>query len=205
MATISHYTPKSITLHPPIQSFETKIAWLYQRYKYQVSKNNPFQNTYYTLPTPILNHIFTTFNIIHSYFSSPVTCPTSIQKLYSPFSRDKIFGSLGTCFQYRWHGLGYAHPHDKNADQKSLYWARLAASTDPYNITIIALPNNKWYDNITSLIGPFPDTYVIAHFPPNTITYEEPTIPIHLNRKPYTETIALHLYCVHHKNSHIST
>jgi hypothetical protein len=61
------------------------------------------------------------------------------------------------------------------------------------------------YDNIAPLIGPFPDTHVIAHFPPNMIAYEEPTIPTHLNIEPRTETAALHLYCIHHKNSPIST
>jgi hypothetical protein len=138
----------SLIFTPPIQSFETKIAWLYQRYKYRIPKHDPSQNTQYTLPTPILNHIFSTFNITHSYFSSPLTCPTSIHKLYSSFPRDKIFGSLGTSFQYRWHGLGYAHPHDINAAQQTLHWARLAASTDPNNIT---LPNNKWYDNLAHM------------------------------------------------------
>jgi hypothetical protein len=56
-----------------------------------------------------------------------------------------------------------------------------------------------------SHIGPFPDTHVIAYFPPNTITYEEPTIPAHLNIESRTETAALHLYCIHHTNSPIST
>jgi hypothetical protein len=97
---------------PPIQSFETEIDWLYQHYKYWFFKHSSLKNAQYALPTSIVNHIFASFNIIHSYFSSPVTCPTSIQSNYFPFAKDKIFGSLGTSFQYQWHGLGYVHPHD---------------------------------------------------------------------------------------------
>ena len=79
-----------------------------------------------------------------------------------------------------------------------------AASIDPNNITIITLPNDKWYDNITPLIVPFPNTHVITYFPLNTVAYKEPTILAHLNIEPYTETAALHHYCIHHKNSPIS-
>ena len=176
----------SLTFTPPIQSFETEIAWLYQRYKYQIPKHDPSQNAQYTLPTPILNHIFSTFNITHSYFSSPLTCPTSIQKNSSFFPRNKIFGSFGTSFQYRWYGLGYAYLHDINAAQQTLYWVRLAVSTDPNNITLITLSNNKWYDNLARLIGLFPNTHVIAYFPPRMLTYEEPTILAHLKIEPRT-------------------
>jgi hypothetical protein len=108
---------------PPIQSFETKLVWLYHRYKPQLSKNDPVNRAQYTLPTAILNHLFDSFQIIHSYFSSPFTCPTSIHKFYSPFTRDKIFGSLGTSFQHQWQGLGYAHPHNAQDTQQVMHWA----------------------------------------------------------------------------------
>ena len=85
-------------LIPPTQSFETEIVWLYQRYKYRTPKNDPLKYSHYSIPKILLNHIITYFNIIHSYFSSPVTCSTLIQKFYSPFSRDKIFGSIGNAY-----------------------------------------------------------------------------------------------------------
>jgi hypothetical protein len=97
-------------LEPPTQSFETKIVWLYQRYKYRIPKNDPLKRAQYTIPTPILDLLITTFNINHSYFSSPVTCPTQFTQFYSPFSRDIIFGSLGKAFHHKWQGIGYAHP-----------------------------------------------------------------------------------------------
>ena len=38
-------------LEPPIQSFETEIVWLYQRYKYRILKNDPLKCAQYTIPT----------------------------------------------------------------------------------------------------------------------------------------------------------
>ena len=83
-------TPHS--LEPPTQSFETEIVWLYQIYKYRIPKNDPLKCAQYTIPTPILDFLIASFNINHSYFSSPVTCSTRVTQFYSPFSRDKIFG-----------------------------------------------------------------------------------------------------------------
>jgi hypothetical protein len=76
----------------------------------QIPKNGPLKESQHTLPQDILDYITTTFNISQSYFSSPVTCSTHITQLFSPFARDKVFGSLGTAFQYKWKVIGYAHP-----------------------------------------------------------------------------------------------
>jgi hypothetical protein len=56
-------------LEPPTQPFETEIVWLYQRYKYRIPKNDPLKLAQYTLPTPILNFLITSFNISHSYIT----------------------------------------------------------------------------------------------------------------------------------------
>ena len=77
-------------LIPPTQSFETEIVWLYQRYKYRISKKDPLKYSHHSIPKILLDHITTSFNITHSYFSSPVICSTLIQIFYSPFSRDNI-------------------------------------------------------------------------------------------------------------------
>jgi hypothetical protein len=113
-------------LEPSTQSFETEIVWLYQRYKYRIPKNDPFKRAQYTIPTQILDLLITTFNITHSYFSSPITCPTQFTQFYSPFSRDIIFGSLGKMFDYKWQGTGYAHPHTSTDLQQAIHWARMA-------------------------------------------------------------------------------
>jgi ribonuclease HI len=70
---------------------------------------------------------------------------------------------------------------------------------------IIAFPDKKWYKNITPLIGPFLDIHVIAYFPPDTLTYEDPITPTPLITEPQIETTTLYIYCVHHKNYPIHT
>ena len=130
-------------LIPPTQSFEIEIVWLYQRYKYRTPKNDPLKYSHHYIPKILLDHITTYFNITHSYFSSPVTCSTLIQEFYSPFSRNKIFGSIGHAFSYKWKGIGYAHPHNEKEAETAIHWARLAAKNDPNTITILTIPDNK--------------------------------------------------------------
>jgi hypothetical protein len=114
--------------------------------------------------TPVLDLLITTFNINHSYFSSPVTCPIQFTQFYSPFSRDIIFGSLGKAFDHKWQGIGYAHPHNTTDLQQAIHWACMAAQNDPHTITILISPDINWYQNSNPHTGPFPDTHVIAHF-----------------------------------------
>ena len=130
-------------LIPPTQPFETEIVWLYQRYKYRISKNNPLKYSHHCIPKILLDHITTSFNITHSYFSSPITCSTLIKKFYSPFFRYKIFGSIGKAFSYKWKGIGYAHLHNEKEAETIIHWARLAAKNDPNTITILTIPDNK--------------------------------------------------------------
>ena len=127
--TQSKNRPNGLT--PPTQSFETEIVWFYQRYRYRISKNDPFKYPHHSIPKILLDHITASFNITHSYFSSPVKCSTLIQKFYSPFSRDKIFGSIGHAFSYKWKGIGYAHPHNEKDAKTAIHWARLAAKMTP--------------------------------------------------------------------------
>ena len=192
------------SLEPPTQSFETEIVWLYQRYKYCIPKNDPLKCAQYTIPTPILDFLITIFNINHSYFSSPVTCPIQFTQFYSPFFRDKIFRSLGKAFEQKWKGIGYAHPHNAIDLQQAIHWARIAAKNDPNTITLLISKDIDWYHNLNPYTGPFVDTHIIAHFAANTIIYEELTIPPELNitRK---EVSTLRIFCIHHQNSHIGT
>jgi hypothetical protein len=84
----NHFISHLPTIEPPLQSFEIEIIWLIYRYKYP-------KNTQYALPNNMLDHLTTSFNITHSYFSSPITCSTLLKKFYSPFPCDCIFGSIG--------------------------------------------------------------------------------------------------------------
>ena len=154
------------------------------------------------MPKILLDHITTSFNITHSYFSSPVTCSTLIKDFHSPFSRDKIFGSIGHAFSYKWKGIEYAHPHNEEEAEKTIHWAQSATKNDPNTVTILTILDNKWYQNHIPYIGPFPDTHVIAHILADTIIHEEPTIPLELN-KPRVEPSTIHILCVHHSNNNV--
>ncbi|HYP43503.1 MAG TPA: hypothetical protein VEQ18_05725, partial [Candidatus Nitrosocosmicus sp.] len=156
------------------------MVWLYQRYKYRTPKTDPLKNSHHSLPNQLLDHIITSYNITHSYFSSPVTCSTKINKFYSPLDRDKVFGSIGKAFTYKWNGIGYAHPHNEATAKKTLRWVRLGAKNDPSTIAVLTLPDKKWYQNLPPHIGPFPDTHVVTYIPADTITYFEPTKPLEI-------------------------
>jgi len=108
-------------LIPAIQPFETEVVWLYQRYEHKNHKKNTIKTPHHTIPSNILDTLITTFNITHSYFSSPITCSMKSTQFYSTFARDKIFGSLGTAFQYKWKGIGYAHPNDAKTAQQAIH------------------------------------------------------------------------------------
>ena len=125
-----------------------------------------------------------------------------MKDFHSPLSRDKIFGSIGYAFSYKWKGIGYVHPHNEKEAGKAIYWAKLAAKNDPNTVTILTIPNNKWYQNHTPYIGPFPDTHVIAHIQADMITYEEPTVPLKLN-KPWVEPSTIRILCLHHSNNNV--
>jgi ribonuclease HI len=191
-------------LVPHTQTFEREVVWLYQRYKSKIPKNTSTKTTLHTLPTSIIDSLITTFDISHSYFSSPVSCSTKISKFYSFFARDKIFGAIGTAFEYKWEGIDYAHPHNEETSQQAIHWARLAAKNDPNTITIVVLPNINWYQDPSPYTGPFPNTHVITQFAADTITYEEPTIP-QKRQVPKTEPLAIRILCIHHQNHNIGT
>jgi ribonuclease HI len=203
----NHYTTNStITqqLDPPRQPFETKIIWLYERYKYRIPKTDPLKKSHYTIPTETLDQIITIFNIKTSYFSSPLTCSTLVNTYYSPFQRDSVFGSKGTAFTHKWQDRGYAHPHNKENIQKAIHWACLAAKENQDTITILTIPDEEWTTNNIPYKTIFDDTHVIIYFPPDSITYTEPTIPPELNKEPRIETLAIRILCIHHKNTAIN-
>jgi hypothetical protein len=50
----------------------------------------------------------------------------------------------------------------------------------------------------------FDDTHVSIHFPPNTIIYREPTIPLELNKEPRKETSSIRILCIHHQSTGIN-
>ena len=71
----------------------------------------PSHNHNILSPPPPTNarNLINIFQLSHSYFSIPLTCPTNSTQYYSPHDRDMIFGSLGLSFSHQWIGHGFAH------------------------------------------------------------------------------------------------
>jgi hypothetical protein len=183
-------------------TIDTIVAWLYHRYKYRIPKNDPLKATHYYLPPPLLDHILTSFSITHSYFSSPVTCSTTLTHFYSLYTRDKIFRSLEDTFTDQWVGWRFTHPHSIQAADQALHWARLATQEDPTNITLLLIQDQTWYYASEPHKHLFPDTHILAHFEADTLPYFEPTIPKELIE---TCTEPLRLLCIHHQQNLVSS
>jgi hypothetical protein len=124
----------------------------------------------------MLKHLLTSFNITHTYFSSPLTYSTHLTHFYSPHPRDCIFGSLGTALSYKWNKQGFAHPLPSLLPQ-AIHMARLATKEDPQSYTILLNSNPNWYQHINPYYQIYLDTHVIAYIPPNTLRYHEPINP----------------------------
>jgi hypothetical protein len=184
------------SIKPTLPTIRNKSNMAIRKIQIPNPKNRP-------LPTEILDQIITLFNIKTSYFSSPFTCSILVNTYYSPFQRDSIFGSRGTTFKHKWLGNGYAHPHNKENIQKTIYWARLAAKENQDTITILTIPDEEWITNDAPYKTIFEDTHVIIYFPPNAIIYTEPTIPPKLNKEPRMEPLAVRILCIYHKNTTI--
>jgi hypothetical protein len=86
----------------------------------------------------------------------------------------------------------------------TIHWAQLAAKNDPNTITILVIPDINRYQNYSPHTGPFRDTHIIDHFAADTIIYDEPITPLDINI-PRIEPLAIHIFCIHHKNHNIDT
>jgi hypothetical protein len=80
-----------------------------------------------------------------------------------------------------------------------------AAKENQDTFTILTIPDGEWTTNNTPYKSIYDDTHVYddIHFPPDTITYTEPTIPPKLSKEPRIETLAVQILCIHHKNTTI--
>jgi hypothetical protein len=146
---------------PSLQTFEIEVIWMLYQYWY-------LKNTQYSLLTDMLEHISTTFNITHTFFSSPLTCSTLLNYFYSPFSCNWIFGSLGTTFCHKWNGFGFSYPPPSLLPQ-AIHMARFSTKEDPLSYTIIVNSYPNWHQYTNPYYTAYPNTHVIAYILPNTL------------------------------------
>jgi hypothetical protein len=187
-------------LHPPPQDFETEVLWLLQRYVTILPKKKPKtiqpQNLHHTLHPEIIKTLITTFQITHSYYSSPLTCPIQITQFHSPHNRDIIFGSLGHAKSSKWTGIGLAFPTDYNTTVEAIHWARMAAKEDPTTVTILIANHKDWTTQNLPLTTK-PDVHVMTTIPPHTIKYKPtPEWPTYYQ---YDEPALTSIICIHNQ------
>ena len=118
-------TQRTNSLQPPPRNFETLLLWLTQRCITTLPKRKPKniqpENLHHTLHPEITKMLIESFEITHSYYSSPLTCPTQITQYYSPHDQDIIFGSMGHAQSSRWKGIGLAYPTDHNTTVEAIH------------------------------------------------------------------------------------
>lgn len=135
-------------LQPPPQDFETKILWLIQRYITIFPKKKPKNirpsNLHHTLHPDITKLLIESFKITHTYYSSPLTCPTQLTQYNSPHSIDILFGSMGHAKSSCWKGKGLVFPTNHNSILEAIHWARMAAKEDKQTITILTINYKDW-------------------------------------------------------------
>jgi ribonuclease HI len=142
----------------------------------------------------LLDLIVEKFNITHSYYSSPLTCPTSLTSFRSPHPRDCVFGATGSSTSHKWHGNGIAIPPHFEAKQ-ALKWAKIAASQHSTTFTILLLQDANWNTLSNPMTHPHSDIQILAHFPRNTLKYyPNHPFPSYIHN---TELEAMSLICVH--------
>ena len=187
-------------LQPKVQNFETEILWLIQRYVTILPKKKPkhilTNNQHHTIPPEITELLINSFQITHSYYSSPLTCPIQITQYNSPHTRDIIFGSLGHAHSSRWKGHGLAFPPDYNTTLQAIHWARMAAKENTHTSTILIINHQDWTPQKLNLTN-VADIHVIATIPPHTMQYK-PT-PEWPQYYQYTETSLTSIIYIHNQ------
>ena len=156
-------------LQPPPQDFETEILWLIQRYVAILPKKKPKiihpNNNHNTLHPDIIRLLIDSFQITHSYYSSPLTCPTKLTQYNSPHNCDIIFGSLGHAQSSRWKGIGLAYPTDHKTTLEAIHWARMAAKEDKHTATILIVNHNDWTPQQLPITNKA-DVHILTTIPP---------------------------------------
>lgn len=157
-------------VQPPPQNFATKILWLIHRYiidkpKKKRKKSNP-SNNHQTFHTSTLNKLIKAYQITQSYYSSSLTCPTTLTQYNLPHNPYMIFGTSGLTKSSKWMGVGVAHPPYHKSTIEIIYWARMDTKEDP-STTIIIICNHQ----TPKILETYKDMHPILTIPPNTWEY----------------------------------
>ena len=169
--TSSHLTisPKTLPLKSCGFSIETSPYYQEKKPK-SILPINQHQSIHPTITILLI----TTFQLTHSYYSSPLTSPLLLKRHNLPHTRNTIFGSQGCALASKWNGTGYAHPTNHRTTTKSIHWARMATKENPHNMTIMTLNHKDWTSQQLNLAN-HQDIHTIATIPPNV--FRHPSAP----------------------------
>lgn len=101
-------------------------------------------NQHHTLHPTITKLLINTFELTHSYYFSPLICPTQLQQYYTIHNRDIIFNSPGHAKSSKWTCRGLAHPTDHNTTMEAIHWAHMVAKETDKNITNLIINQKDW-------------------------------------------------------------
>jgi hypothetical protein len=140
---------------------------------------DPSEFAHCILPNRILNFNHTIFNITHSYFSSPITISTTIKNYFLP-SKETKYEPLSIQIARNWICTSpyYKKPSTKYA------LGKIGCTKQSKNYHNSCYARHPLEHNSTLLNVPFQDTHTIIYFDADSISYNEPTIPINLHKTP---------------------
>lgn len=156
----------------------TKGLWMIQRYLVDIPPKIPKTGQKPTLAyqhglfqTQLLQHIINTYNLQHSYYSSPLSCPIGITKYFNPHHRNLFFGSTRLARRHKWMGRGYAHFHNAQLATKARHWVQIAAQHTPNSPTILLIPRTDWIEMALPYNISQTDIQLLAPFGPSQLQY----------------------------------
>lgn len=128
------YAPQNYSQRPPPSPHQHVIPP--NKYIHLYITTPPTNTTLFTqnhsvFPPYILDTLVNTFQLTHSYFFMPLTCPINITQYHSPHKKYSIFGSFGLTFSNQWKNNGLTHITNLEQNPKTIKWAKLTAQSKP--------------------------------------------------------------------------
>ena len=129
------------------QSFAEELARLIHRYKNGTripgSKRRVDLTNHWATPPAIYQELQRHLPQMHQErFASPLNYHPGMQRYWSCFERDQIFGALHDAYSHKWTGLSVANPeYDSQEMYKAVSWAvHSSQATDHPTLTAFVLP-----------------------------------------------------------------
>jgi hypothetical protein len=128
--------PHSITFPPtPTSRFGNRIFLVDTKtHHHNVKETHPIQQPTPHITPEITQLLVDLFNIVHSYYSSPLTCPYNLPHIW-----DILFGSMGHAQISKQTTSMLAHPTNYNTTLEAIHWVGMEAKEDSNATTILII------------------------------------------------------------------